>query len=104
VRGHVLGIILIAFLIAVAGAMELNAYLDLAYVRSHPVIKTVTKVVYVKVYYRSPDVNELLYRGHELCLGDGGLGAAMIFPAVKENAEFLCAFGHRAYTQSGMQL
>jgi hypothetical protein len=65
------------------------------------------EVLYTKpviVYRRAPDVNALLILGHRLCLGDGGLGTVLLFPAVKENAEFLCAFGHRAYTEAGMRL
>lgn len=58
----------------------------------------------VYVYRWSPDINTLLYRGHYLCRGDMGLSAMLVFPAMPNNAEFLCAGQHEAYTEAGLRL
>ena len=64
------------------------------------------RVVYHNVYvpHRSKDVNDILGEAHQKCRGDGGVGTVLLFPYPVGNWEVLCAWGHEAYTNSGMRL
>lgn len=95
---------LIVALVVLAVLFFHNAAVDDQYVRTHPVVQTHAVYKTKVVYRRADDVNAMFVKAHRFCLGDGGVGAILLFPLQPKNWEALCAFGHSAFTDSGMKL